>query len=116
MYERPHQSAYCDALGTAHSELEEISETLKQLETRRGLLEKVIEALSPCVNTADAAVERGKQPMSASVESVVPAATQEQTSLHEVQESLPSTFAQGSHSPKDAMQRRIDYALGLAVA
>ncbi len=115
MYELPDQHAYCDAYNTGHTELEEISETLEHMEIRRTHLERVVVALVSCINIAEPAFERGERTISNPVAPVIFAETQAQSTLHEV-EPIASTFARVPESPKDAMQRRIDDALRLAVA
>jgi hypothetical protein len=97
-----HQNAYRDALMTAQAELGKVAEDFKQLQIKKARLERVIQTLSPLVDPGEIHAEPGTQPNTDSVQ-------------HDSEPSF-GKFGPGSESPADEMQRRINYALGSAVA
>ena len=126
MEHRAYLDAYLDAQNTAQSELEQVSEELNQLWIRKGQLERAVETLPTLADPEERLVEINEiieQSSSAPVESqsapVVPtpgaAAPDPETALHVLESALHAYVAR-SESPRDAMQRRIDSALGLKVA
>ena len=50
MQDRPYQHAYLDALNAAHSDLEQISQELTRLLTRKQLLQTAIKSLASVIN------------------------------------------------------------------
>jgi hypothetical protein len=106
MYERGHDNSYRAAFNTASAELNEVYREFEQLRVRKEKVEKVIDALKPLVGGQNAAWESSAAPVS----------SEPAQYYAEPQAAVPAPARQDASASVDAVQRRIDGILGLAVA
>ena len=116
MHERGHDNNYRAAFLAASAELNEIFREVQRLRIRKDQVEKVVEAIKPMLDTQAPSYERE---LIATPLSSEPA--QFAAELAPAPEPVPVAAAPAvprneSPAPGDAIQRRIDSILGLAVA
>jgi len=116
MQDRPYQQLYLDALNAAHCNLDQISQELTRLSTRKQLLQTAVKALASVINQGNSSDESLEEVAGDSLEHGSVTAISNPHSSDHVSAPTPSEFTRGSDSAEEAMQRRIDYALGRAVA
>jgi len=116
MHDQAHLDAYVDAQNAAHSELEQLSEELTQLWIRKDLLEKAVETLAAFADREDRPAESFEHFSTPPVESSRIALVPDPPPSFQSVEPATPEFADRDESARDALQRRINSALGLAVA
>ena len=116
MYERGHDNSYRAAYLTASTELNEVFREVQRLRIRKDQVEKALEAIKPLLDTQATSYERELVPTPVASEPAQFAAELTPAPVPAPVAAAPAATRNESPAPGDAIQRRIDSILGLAVA